>query len=86
MVKESDMDQETVPQFTNRFLSEHRIRKADLARLMGVTRMAVTKWESGSSIPSLETLLLARTKGGVAKEYAEGVLDRTPQWLAIIPR
>ena len=60
------------------FLKEHRVRckmtQEFVAESLGVSRQAVSKWESGTSDPSTSNLLaLAKLFGVSAEELLRGV-------------
>lgn len=45
-----------IPIRIQKFRSEHGIRQEGLARLLGVDRSTVAKWETGKSMPRAELL------------------------------
>lgn len=45
------------------------LSQEELAQLLGVTRQAVSKWELGTSVPELETLVALAKAYGVTTDY-----------------
>lgn len=54
---------------------QHKISQAELAKQLFVSQQAVARWETNSSIPSLETLSKLATLFGVSIDYLLGRSD-----------
>ena len=81
--KEIRAEKDTVKKALGEVLREHRIRcrmtQEFVAERLGVSRQAVSKWENGSSDPSMSNLMaLAKLYGVSVEEILRHVTDSAP--------
>lgn len=69
---------------------QHQLTQEELAKKIFVTRQAISKWELGKSIPSLESLRMISNEFDIAMEELLGVVETKQQekenWIPLARR